>query len=602
MPTLSEIVEKRRARWRERENIEYDKRLTGAAVRTVLESDALRRQIVERPYRLIEIAFSVVDKELRTVPFFLNEVQRDFLSRLETLGTDKPFFVLKGRQQGFTTLITAIQLSYAIVRKNFSGFTLAHSRDSVKAIFNDRARVVYNRLPERLKPHEKYNSANELFFDRLNSSWRVGGASEDAARGMTLNFVHLSEAAFYTSDFSLLQASVGEALTAGAIQIYETTANGFNHAKTLWDSGSCHNLFYGWWRTAEYRSGEEEYLTAPDPWLRERIKLLEEMGLDREQICWYAKKYAGYLDKALIRQEYPCMPEEAFISGGACIFDKEALHACLLRLERESRERRGRVGYFRYKRTAVELRNAAGEIEAVEWTVSRIEFVESEDGYITLHEEPRLRQNEDGVTVAKAPYAIGGDTAGSGADYYTAKVICALDHRAAATLRKQRMDEDLYAEQLYCLGRYYNDALIGVETNYSRQPMRLLSAKYRYPRLYMRERVDGLTDTVEKVYGFETTSKTKPVILSELVERMRSDPSIERDAQTLREMLTFVKKDNGRQEAQEGMHDDLVMAAAIAHFIAGQIRPVWISVDTGEREFIEQNFHNETSDGAFMEW
>ena len=388
-------------------------------------------------------------------------------------------------------------------------------------------------------------------------------------------------------------------MTAGAIQIYETTANGFNHARDLWNSGSCHNLFYGWWRTAEYRCAEYGFLENPDSWLCARLALLEEMGIDREQRAWYAKKYASYLDKAMIRQEYPCMPEEAFLSSGACVFDKDALHALLIRLARVPR---GRVGYFRYKKVAKEFRNSLGEIEAVEWSVTEIEFVESRDGYITLHEEPRTRRDENGDVIAKAPYVIGGDTAGSGLDYYTAKVICGLDHRAAATLRRQRIDEDLYTEQLYCLGRYYHDALIGVETNYSRQPMRLLSGKYRYPNLYLRERVDRLTDAVEKVLGFETTTKTKPVIISELVERIREDPSIECDEETVKEMLTFVKKDNGKQEAQEGSHDDLVMASAIAHFIAPQGRTTWIPVDTGETDFFNRNFRGETREEKFMDW
>ena len=597
--TVEEMIAKRRQRWESRHDLAYDRRLTEAAVGEILQSEALRTVILAKPYLLIELAFRVVDKEKRTVPFFLNEVQRDFLDELERRGSDKPYFILKGRQQGFTTLITAMQLAYSVVQKNFSGFTVAHRRDSTKAIFNDKARTVYHRLPERLKPHEKYNSADELFFDRLNSSWRVETASDDVARGMTLGFVHLSEAAFYSCDFSLLQASVGEAAAAGAIVIYETTANGFNHAKELWDSGACHNLFYGWWRTEEYRRTEEVPAEAVDAWLAERLRLLAEMGLDAAQRNWYAHKYASYLDKSLIRQEYPCTPEEAFLSGGECIFDKEAILSHLLRLD--SKPPMGRTGYFTYKKTGKEIRNAAGETVDVEWQITDIAFAEDKNGSITLHEEPRIKQDAEGQTVALAPYTLGGDTAGSGADYFTAKVVCNLDHRTAATLRKQRMDEDLYAEQLYCLGRYYHDALIGVETNYSRHPTRLLSNVYRYPNLYVRERIDRVEETAEQVYGFETTAKTKPVIIGELVARMREDVRIESDRETLREMTVFVKKDNGRMEAVRGMHDDLVMALAIAHFIGTQQRRTWIPTDTGESDFITRNFSTDIG-SEFMSW
>ena len=597
--TIKAMIAKRRERWESLHDMAYDRKLTEAAVKEILQNKELRAIVTRKPYLLIEVSFSIVDKQKRTVPFFLNEVQRDFLCQLEQRGTDKPYFILKGRQQGFTTLITAIQLAYSVVQRNFSGFTIAHRRDSTKAIFNDKARMVYHRLPERLKPHEKYNSADELFFDRLNSSWRVETASEDVARGMTLNFVHLSEAAFYSCDFSLLQASVGEAAAAGAVVIYETTANGFNHAKELWDSGACHTLFYGWWRTAEYRRDEAPPTEAVDAWLAERLRLLAEQGLDEAQRNWYAHKYASYLDKSLIKQEYPCTPEEAFLSGGECMFDKEAILSWLLRLEKKPAER---TGYFTYKKTGREIRNSAGETADMEWSLTDIAFVEDKNGYITLHEEPCIKKNGEGQTVALAPYTLGGDTAGSGTDYFTGKVVCSLDRKTAATLRKQRMDEDLYAEQMYCLGKYYHDALIGIETNYSRQPTRLLASVYRYPHLYLRERLDRLCETVEQVPGFETTAKTKPVIIGELVAAMREDVTLECDRETLREMTVFVKKENGRMEATRGMHDDLVMALAIAHFIGTQQRRTWIPVDTGEKDFIARNFSDESNAGAFMTW
>lgn len=43
------------------------------------------------------------------------------------------------------------------------------------------------------------------------------------------------------------------AFTKNCIVIYETTANGFNDFKDMWDSGTYINCFYEWWRTGEYR-------------------------------------------------------------------------------------------------------------------------------------------------------------------------------------------------------------------------------------------------------------------------------------------------------------------------------------------------------------
>lgn len=601
MLTIKDIIEKRKRIWEARHDIEYDKQLVRASVIKILSTTSLSSEILQRPYLLIEVAFYIVDKERKTVPFFLNDVQKDFIEQLETKGTSKPFFVLKGRQQGFTSLITAIQLSFSIVRKNFAGFTMADRADNTAAIFNDKARVVYERLPEELKPSEKFNSRNELFFDKLNSSWRIATATEQVGRSRTLNFVHYSEVAFYECDLSAIQAGIGEAITADAIVVYETTANGFNQAKDLWDSGACHNLFYGWWRTKEYRIKDLSYLDTKDSWLMERKKLLESMGLDKEQIAWYCKKYDSYLDKNTIKQEYPITPTEAFVSSGECVFDKESINNQIIRA---SSLQAVKKGYFAYDKEAVPIKNDNGAIKDFDWKIKNIRFVESTNGYITIHEEPRKKYNKEGEEIGLAPYAIGGDTAGTGKDFFTAKVVCALDNKVVATLHKQYIDEDLYAEQMYCLGIYYHEALIGIEINYSRQPTRILQKKYCYPSLYMRERFDSAADKTVMDYGFETTSRTKPIIIGELVTLMRNDPTIEPDVPTLKEMTTFTRKDNGKMEALDGCHDDLVMACAIGHFVAKKQPREWLEIKINENEFIEENFSSDEAEGntGYMQW
>lgn len=603
--TVADIIAKRKLRWEERGDIEYDKLIVESGVKLIFEREELLSEVIEKPYLLIEAAFLVVDKKRRTVPFFLNEVQKDFIHQLEERGTKKPYFILKGRQQGFTTVITAIQLSFAIVRKNFAGFTMADRADNTAAIFNDKARVVYDRLPERLKPSEKFNSKNEIFFDKLNSSWRVATATADVGRSRTLNFVHFSEVAFYECSLSDLQAGIGQAITADAIQVYESTARGFNQAKELWDSGSCHNLFYEWWRSEEYRSTEYDYLDTFDAWLAERKKLLFELGCDREQVTWYCKKYASYLDKSLIKQEYPCTPEEAFLASGKSMFDMDALTNQMARL---GEVKHSRVGYFEYDRKTVVVPSEDGDDE-VEYSLENIRWREDAGGYITIHDEPEVKRDKAGEIIGLAPYAIGGDTAGSGEDCYTAKVVQNMTGKTAATLRVQRIDEDVYAEQLYCLGMLYHEAMIGVEINYSRQPTRVLAEKYNYPSMYMREKLDGITKKIMLDFGFETTKKSKPIIINELVSWFRDNSTLEVDRETLREMSTFVKKDGGIMEAIDGFHDDLVMALAIAHFVGKQQQSEWIEPKDDTEDFIRKNFGEQFTSGdsgdgneEYMSW
>ncbi len=607
--TVQDIIDKRKIRWAQKQDIEFDKRLVDAAVQKILSEPSLRSEVLERPYLLIEACFYIIDKKKKRVPFFLNAVQLDFISRLEENGTRLPYLILKGRQQGFTSVITAIQLAFSITRKNFAGATISHRSDSTKAIFNDKAKVVFDRLPEALKPSIKFNSKTEYFFDKLNSSWRVATAEDNIFRGMTLSFAHFSEAAFYTCSLAELQKGIGEALTSDAIVVYETTANGFNEIKDMWDSGSCVKCFYGWWLTDEYRSTEYEYLQTNDSWLIERIKLLYEMGLDKEQVTWYCKKYESYLDKSSIRQEYPCSPEEAFVASGDCVFDMEKLSG---RLVACSSIQPVKVGCFEYRKVYEPIYDGRVKVGEEKKLVD-IRFVERKDGFIRIHTEPETKKNGVGAVTGLAPYAIGGDTAGSGEDYFSAKVINCMSGRTVATLHRQRMDEDEYAEQLICLGKYYHDALIGVEINYSREPMRIITQEYGYSNVYMRERLDGVHDEVVLDAGFNTTSKTRPIIIAELVRLFREDPCIECDIATLKEMSVFVKKANGRQEALDGQHDDLVLALAIAHFISGQQVSTWIEPQGVEDDFIKRHFSGGESGfanpeafgdngGSFINW
>lgn len=192
--------------------------------------------------------------------------------------------------------------------------------------------------------------------------------------------------------------------------------------------------------------------------------------------------------------------------------------------------------------------------------ISDIVFSEDKDGFIKIYKAP-----EAGV-----PYVIGGDTAGNGSDSFVAQVIDNRTGEQVATLRHQ-FDEDLYARQVYCLGKYYNTALVGVETNFSTYPVMELE-RLRYPKQYVRETVDDYTHKVKNSFGFWTGTKTRPVILSELIRAVREDVTIVSDATTLEEMLTFVRGEDWKPEAEEGAHDDCVMALAIAHGIRPQQR------------------------------
>ncbi len=190
--------------------------------------------------------------------------------------------------------------------------------------------------------------------------------------------------------------------------------------------------------------------------------------------------------------------------------------------------------------------------------IADIRFVPDPQGYVKIYKQP-----EKGV-----PYVIGADTAGDGSDCFVAQVIDNRTGEQVAVLR-HRTDEDLFAKQVYCLGMYYNTALIGVEANLSTYPIRELE-RLNYPKQYVREKIDDYTHNVVRSFGFRTDTKTRPVIIAGLIKAVRDDITIVSDTDTLEEMLTFVRNEDFRAEAEDGAHDDCVMALAIAHYIRPQ--------------------------------
>ena len=95
--------------------------------------------------------------------------------------------------------------------------------------------------------------------------------------------------------------------------------------------------------------------------------------------------------------------------------------------------------------------------------------------------------------------------------------------------------------------------------------------RLRYPKQYIRESIDDYTHKIKQSFGFLTNTKTRPVILAELIKAVRDDITIVNDETTLQEMLTFVRNpETLKPEAELGAHDDCVLSLAIAHYIRPQ--------------------------------
>lgn len=529
--TAADIIARRRKLWDETHDLEQDNEFVASTADYMLEPKAnlLRDEIKARPELLIEMTFTLVDKELETVPFFYNDVQAEFVADLRQAIEDRKsgrrnhikILILKGRQQGFTTVITAFQLAHTIIRTNFPGMTIAHRDEATRTIFEEKAKFPYRNLPEALKPTELYNNRMEFHFEKLNSRWRIATAgSKYIGRSKMLTFFHGSEAASWNS-IMLVKAGLGQALTKNAIEILETTAQGENEFKTLWDEAikgrnNYEPKFYEWWRSSDYRLPYEnemlefEHYRAvcegiatehfPDAEFNQKLlTLMDEHDLDWEQLYWYESKRQDL--KGLLLQEYPCTAEEAFLMSGRPYFDRALCQRLLI---------------------------AKMDIKPVEIRLG---------GSIVLFEKPD----------PKELYLAGADVAEGLADgdFSHAPFYRRSDFKQVAYIHGH-FSPDRFGELLVEVGRQYNRAFLGIErNNHGHTVLNEVYKHQKYSEVYMQTVQDQKTDRKTKKLGWLTTETSKYLMLDELDKAVRTGEINPQDAELFAEMSTVTIAEDG---------------------------------------------------------
>ncbi len=521
-------------------------------------------KVLRDPKKYIEAFLKIKTKESKIIPFTVNEPQEKLYQTVERMrqeGRPVRIVILKARQMGFSTMTEGIIFHGCATRFNRSALIITHKDEATSNLFN-MSKLFYEQLPEQIRPMLRASNAKELIFENPTKNQRekkrnpglkskikcTTAGGKGVGRSDTLTYVHASEVAFWPGDIKEILTGLLQAVpdTPESMVIIESTANGFNEFKKIWDDAVTGEsdfvpLFFPWFEMKSYRKpyrGEE--LT------EEEKEIMERFSLEPEQIMWrrWCIKNNCQNDLDMFRQEYPSTPEEAFLATGESVFDTEEVSRRLYYLlENDPVKKRG---CFVYDKTVTEIQSGPQIV------LKNRQWQEQENGEIVIFREP-----EEGV-----PYVIGGDTAGEGSDRFTLQV---LDNRTGEQVARlmRKYDEDEYAEQAYCLGMYYNCALIAIETNFSTHPIRVLEW-LRYPRLYERQVFDTYTGAMRKSFGFHTNGLTRPLVVSGLVTYFREHLHFIHDPETLREALTFIRNDKGRAEAEEEEHDDLLMGLGIA--------------------------------------
>ncbi|HWY34779.1 MAG TPA: hypothetical protein VNX68_09035, partial [Nitrosopumilaceae archaeon] len=178
----------------------------------------------------------------------------------------------------------------------------------------------------------------------------------------------------------------------------------------------------------------------------------------------------------------------------------------------------------------------------------------------------------------KTNYILGGDVArGDGPDFSTLQVIDA-DTLTQVAEYQGKIPPDVFAELIYKVATDYNMAFVAIEgNNHGLATTLALKNVLKYPsdkihhsksikKIYVRSGGVDYFDQDSEIPGFQTTTKTRPLLMSCLGKYMRESQVKIYSKRLLSEFRTFINKGE-KPEHADGYHDDLIFAFAIALFM-----------------------------------
>lgn len=494
------------------------------------------KKIMESPVLWIESFCTIVNKEGKKVPFKLNPQQKYLLKNLDKYDT-----VLKSRQLGISAVSCAYSLYLAMTQSDSHCLLISYSLDSANAVF-DKLKQLYDDLPDLIKLKDIANNRKELKFENGSKITVATMGTKDVARGSTLRFVHLSEMAFMNQEVLDKQMlALEQALAPNGHIIVESTANGFNKFSELWDKAeNGTNLykpfFFSWIDdkimfaneykdfSARYKALNGKYLEEDELEPQEKIYL--EMGATLEQLMWRRLKIANSSEEQF-RQEFPATPLEAFITSGNNIFNSEKVQT-------------------EYNRARL-----SDKIKSIP-TIPKL-LKTYLNNYLSVWKDP-----EHGIK-----YSIGVDASeGLGEDY---SVISVYDFNGyqCAEFRSNKIQPHEIAKIVNEIGTWYNRGLLVVEkASGGHIILDRLKYTYKYTNLYKYKDYDARGKMIKKI-GFNTTAKSKPIMINDFVEWWENNDIFINSATLLAEMKTY-QFSHGSMNAQNGKHDDTIIATALA--------------------------------------
>ena len=478
-----------------------------------------RRMGTRRPDYLINTAekwLRIRTREGQLKALIANPAQRIFEERC-----GRQNIVLKARQMGITTWVSARFFLRTITRPGTLTLQVAHTREAAESIFAT-VRRMWEGLPGDLREGPLRLSranAGQMVFGEIDSEFRISSAAElNAGRGLSVQNLHCSEVSRWPGDAAMTLTGLRAALAPRGEMVLESTPNGaYGAFYEEWCAatdeanaeGGVVRHFFPWWMEPAYRGPA----VAEDGMSAEERGLVAKHDLSAEQIGFRRGLERTY---GLLRaQEFAEDAETCFRTTGACCFDVDTLDQ-RMREAPEPVERR---------------RNGALQV----W----------------------LR------ALAGREYVVAVDAAGGGedGDFAAVQVVEIATGLQCAELRERLRPEDL-ARISVELAREYGGASIAVErNNHGTAVLAYIETRENYRRLYRQQGEPG----------WLTSVASKPEIVARMGVLLSQTPERFMSRRLLAECRTFVADERGRTAAAAGSHDDLVMAMAIGQAVRAEM-------------------------------
>ena len=498
------------------------------------------------------------------------------------------FVILKGRQQGITTISLALDLYWHFIHPGLQG-TLVTDTEENKDMFRGTLSNYMEGLPKEYRiPLVAHNRNGLSLKNRSRLFYQVAGlrAKGSLGRGKGITYLHGTETSSWGDEEGLasLLASLAEN-NPKRLFVFESTARGFNMFHDMYVTAkrakTQRAIFCGWCRNEFYSADPESniYRTYWDgkltpeekEWTRD-VKKLYGFEINSRQMAWWRwKLYEGIKDDALMYQEFPPTEDYAFIMTGTSFFSNARCTDAVKAAKRLSPDN------YRYSFGA---------------NFQDTQVLKSTDRLATLKvwEEP----------IDTAFYVIGADPAyGSSdwADRFCIQVMrCYADGlEQVAEFATSELNTYQFAWVIAHLAGAYKNSTLNLEINGPGQAVinelrnlkrqaasmkgpvgRELMDVYSSMSNYIWRRNDTLGGPSNSI-GWLTTSQTKERMLSYMKDYFERGMFEVKSLDLIEEMKTIVR-DGGSIEASGRNKDDRVIAAALAcAAFAEQVQPRMIA-------------------------